>query len=458
MKKTDKKIIVLISVIAAFAVIIAITAAVTAKESSVTFTDSSGNELGIATYDGKSIKISTAEEGYYDYISLALEEAIGFYALQKENSDAEPTRLFFKEVARAETSFSAFYYEKIKNGFADTELEDDTPFASVIVDGNGRVLAAYGYTAEDSTAYSLNKTYAGSSIKPLSVYAPAIEKGIIHWSSPVEDSPVKKVTYLDKGEQDWPQNANGVYTYEDKLVCDAVYRSTNTVAVKALQALGVKNSMSFLEKLNLGLDSEKKLIESSPEDEIYGNLALGFLIDGVSPLDMAGYYQIFINGGKYTEPWAVRSVTDRDGKLINKTPKSKKVLSTAAASIMAKLLQGVVQPGGTGAEANVDGISIGGKTGTSDGNLDNWFIGFSTKVVCSVWHGYNNNSKNSSHAIFHSIFSQLPKTNEIFRISKDVRTRFYCKKSGGIRGPRCSDADVGYYLSGSIPEACNQCG
>lgn len=457
MKKSIGKTVIAVAVvlIAALAVI---TLTSTQKNQTVVFIDSTGKEIGTAEYDGKNKTVKPVDEGYRDYISLALEEAERFYGEKNKDDSNNPTENFFANVSLVETNFSNFYYEKIRDGIAETGLEADTPFASVLVDRYGRVLASCGYKGEDETVYSLYKTYAGSSIKPLSVYAPAIEKGTVHWSTPVKDKPIKKIKLEAGGEQEWPLNSNGSYTGEDILVCDAVYQSCNTVAVRVLQKLGLKTSIELLdEKLGLELESEKRIIETQDDEEIYGNIALGYLIDGVSPLEMAGYYQIFINSGRYTEPYAVASLTDIQGNVIEKTPESKRIISSATASVMAKLLQGVVKPGGTGKDADVPGMNIAGKTGTSSDNYDNWFVGFTPKAVCSVWHGYNDEEVNSSHLIFSNIFKRFPPTDSNFGLSKEAEALVYCKKSGDIKGSGCYDTAIGYYISGKVPGKCKLC-
>ncbi|MBR5437985.1 MAG: hypothetical protein IKV21_03605 [Clostridia bacterium] len=299
MKKISKKVIVTAAVLLV-AVLIITAAVLSGKSGGVVFTDSSGKEIATVKYNGKEKKINPADEGYYDYISIALEEAIAFYYEKNKGVTQNAADYFFENVSVVKTCFESSHFEKIKKSFASSALEEDTPYAAVMVDSKGKVLAVYGYRGDGSTVYSLYKTYAGSSIKPLSVYAPAIDRGVVNWSSPVKDAPVKKVKTENEGERDWPSNASGTYTYEDMLVCDAVYKSINTVAVRVLQQTNIRRSMKILnEKLGMSLASENKILLTESEEEIYGNIALGYLVDGVSPLEMAGYYQIFKTRKRY---------------------------------------------------------------------------------------------------------------------------------------------------------------
>lgn len=458
--KKNKTALIVLSIILVTVVVIIFVSVMGGKEiGNVVFTDSKGEKIATVKYDGEKELINAVEEGYCDYVKIALEEAIELYKENNESVSDNPTEDFFKNIVRVDTNFHVSYYEKIEEALSVSELEEDTPFASVIVDPKGRVLASYSFISEKGKTYSLYKTYAGSSIKPLSVYTPAIESGTVHWSSRIKDAPIKKIASESEGVREWPMNASGTYTGENMLVCDALYKSINTVAVRVLKRMGVDYSVSFLsEKLGLNLDAEKRILKAEDDDEIYGNIALGYLVDGVSPLEMAGYYQIFINDGKYTEPYAVVSFEDGEGKVTNNKPDTERVISSATASIMAKLMEGVVSTGGTGKEANVPGVSIAGKSGTSDNYYDNWFIGFTSKIVCSVWHGYNDQSKNSAPAIFGSIVKQFSEDITKRSVAKNVITSIYCNRSGGLKGKKCYDTSIGYYLKGSMPSVCTECG
>ncbi len=462
MKKINGKAIgvIALAVVFAAALIVSFTDSADKNMSgTVVFTDSAGKEIGKVKLKGDSEVISAAEDGYYDYIKLAAQEASELYISSATGEEEKEKEAFYENISVVKTNFDSFYFDKIKEGISTSELESDTPFASVIVDGKGRVLASYGFVSDKGKTYSTHKTYAGSSIKPLSVYAPAIESGAVNWSSPVKDAPIKKIMSETEGVKEWPSNASGTYTNENMLLCDALYKSINTVAVRTLKRVGVDYSMNFLsKKLGLDLEAEKRIIENSAEDEIYGNIALGYLVSGVSPLEMAGYYQIFMNGGQYTEPYTVVSLTDKDGNSVENKPETKRVISSATASLMARMLEGVVQKGGTAKQAAVKGVTMAGKSGTSDNYYDNWFIGFTPKFVCSVWHGFNDKSENSAPAIFGSIISQFPETNSEFMLSREVVPSIYCNKSGGIKGKGCYDTSVGYYLKGKMPSVCKECG
>ena len=250
------------------------------------------------------------------------------------------------------------------------------------------------------------KTYPGSTFKPLSVYAPAIENGLICWSSMQNDSPLKKVRGEDGADYDWPVNTDGKYSKKNVTVKYSLQNSLNTTAVKWIKKLTVEKSMDFLKSsFGLPLNSERKISLLSSDEEILGNIALGYIADGASLTDMAGYYQIFANGGKYTAPYTVEKITDSGGKtLYTAAPKEKQVISQKAAYIMNRLLLEVISPGATGKNAAVNGVAAGGKT---DKNADNWFVGFTPAVTCAVWHGGDTTTANGAPEIFAAIIGEL---------------------------------------------------
>jgi penicillin-binding protein 1A len=294
------------------------------------------------------------------------------------------------------------YKEKIRDNIAIT-----------LTDVNGRIIACYNNDEKkENINYVLAGTYAGSTMKPVSVYAPAIDDGVIDWSTMVMDEPYGKMVNQDGIEIDWPSNVLP-YTYEEHTIAEAIQKSMNTIAVKTLKMYGVKKSCDFLsEKLGMDISREYTLMEENGEDEILGNIALGYLRDGVNTVDMAGFYQIFANDGLYKKPSSISSL-----RLENKvyyersdTP-GERVISPETAYICNRMLKLVTYEDGTGYGAGVDGLDICGKTGTSDDYEDNWFVGFSPEYICAIW--YDGSSlilHEDRYAVncFHDIFEKLP--------------------------------------------------
>ncbi len=344
------------------------------------------------------------------------------------------------------SAYMADAYNKIVRG---------TDFGCAMTDHSGKILAAYSAGSDTTKNYATQKMQQHSAMKPLAVYAPAIESGIINWSTLTEDSPYK-VRVNSKGvKYDWPSNANNKYTYQDISVYKAIKQSTNTVAVKVLSKYGVNNSIDFLQsKLGIDVSAEQYRATIYGEDEVIGNIALGATQAGSTPIDMAGYYQIFANGGKYTAPTAISRITDLDGKAIytdNRT--TTQVISTETSYIMNELLRGVIKSGGTGDEAYVEGVQISGKTGTGDANADNWFVGITPEFSCAVWHSNFNNINNAAK-VFANITENVGVTNTLFMTSPNVQKCIYCAQSGMLFGSGCQKAEMGYFLKDNLPQSC----
>ena len=399
-------------------------------------------------------------DGYCEYADMALVEAVEIISEKDGISLEEAYKGITKKGYVIETAFDTEVYKNM----SEASLPSVENLTSAVTDNKGAVLCVYAVKEDDAADENaaLTPHYPGSSIKPLSVYAPAIESGVIRWSSIIEDSPVKQVEN-DMGQmRDWPENANGIYLGEGMLLENAVRESTNTVAVKVLQRYGVKEAVDFItDSFGMNTEFERSVMEKAGEDEILSNIALGYLRAGVTAVDMAGYYQIFANNGVYYEPYTVCKITDGSGNVIYEAEEQgKQVISESTAYIMNRLLAGVVIKGGTGVAAQNGGVALGGKTGTSeimDGRgTDNWFIGFTPNYTCSVWH-----SAEDSPNMAAAYFASLTKNFNIgsltdFRRCEGVEEIAYCGESGARFGDDCRELEVGYFERDSVPKKCKQ--
>ena len=223
----------------------------------------------------------------------------------------------------------------------------------------------------------------GSSIKPIAVYGPALEMGIINENSVVVDEPLKI--------GDWaPQNSDRSFR-GSITIKRAVASSINIAAIKVLQSLGIDRSYEFLtDKLHI-----TSLVEEREEDgRVYSDkalapLSLGGLTDGVTVLEMAAAYAPFANGGTYFEPSTYYTVTDFNGNvLLEHSTQGEEVYLQQNAYEMTRILSGVVSYG-TGTGANLGKMSAAGKTGTSTDNKDKWFVGYTPHYLAAVWSGYD---------------------------------------------------------------------
>ncbi len=224
-----------------------------------------------------------------------------------------------------------------------------------------------------------SKRQIGSSIKPLTVYAPAMDLGLINYSTIIDDTPV---TYEKDLGRYWPINAPR--RYDGLLTVNrAVETSKNTIAIKILQNLTPDYSYSFA-KNKLHLDS---LVAS---DKDLAPLALGGLTNGLTVMEVAAAYSIFPNGGTYSAPRLYTKVLRSDGTvLLEQGIEQEYAISADTAAVMTKILQNVVK-NGTAAAISLDRkIDVAGKTGSTNDDKDRYFAGFTPYYVGACWFGYD---------------------------------------------------------------------
>jgi len=223
----------------------------------------------------------------------------------------------------------------------------------------------------------------GSSIKPISVYGPALELGVININSTVVDEPIKIGNWA-------PKNSGGGFSGTVSLR-SAVARSLNIPAIKVLQSLGIDNSFNHLkDKLHItSLVEEKKSGDIVVSDKSLAPLALGGLTEGITVEQLAAAYVPFANGGTYYKPSTYYTVEDFNGNIIlDHKNEGEAVYTETTSYTMTTLLQGVTSYG-TGTGANLGKMPTAGKTGTTDSDKDKWFVGYTPYYLAAVWTGYD---------------------------------------------------------------------
>ncbi len=285
--------------------------------------------------------------------------------------------------------------------------------AMTIMDYKGRIVALVGGTGKKTTNRSYNratdnraKRQPGSSIKPLGVYAPAMDLGLISPTSMILE---KSITL--NGDP-WPRNFNGDHGSGNYItVQEALVRSLNTVPVRILsEMLGVKSAFEYAnEHFHLNLSSND--MDLSP-------LAVGGTSTGVTTLEMAAAFATFGNGGKYYKPYSYYKVLDRNGKILldNTKNEPERAIKTATAnSMLSMLTKAVTQSNGTGYGSYISGFQTFAKTGTTSENCDKWYCGGTPYYVTAVWYGYDyradlhTGSSNPAKTIFREVFSTIHK-------------------------------------------------
>ncbi|MDO5146791.1 MAG: transglycosylase domain-containing protein [Eubacteriales bacterium] len=263
-----------------------------------------------------------------------------------------------------------------------TEKSDDGVYkvqgAAVCIDNEtGRVAAIVGGREEDQEGYGLNRAYQsyrqpGSAIKPLLVYAPALEQGYTTYST-VDDS---RMTGEDAV-------SNSGYSYSGSITLRrAVQKSSNVATYRLYQELGPEDCLEYLEKMNFrGLDEK---------DYKYDTTCLGGFTKGTTAVEMAAGYATLANDGEYREPTCIVKISDAEKNIIvpNET-KDKEIYSSNAARMMTDVLESCVTDRAataSGCALDVD-MPVACKTGTTTNNVDGWLCGYSPYYTTAVWVG-----------------------------------------------------------------------
>lgn len=259
----------------------------------------------------------------------------------------------------------------------DTEKNSDGIYtfqgAGVCIDNDtGKVVAAVGGRSQSSLGYTFNRAFQsyrqpGSSIKPIIVYTPYLERGHSPYDT-VKDEPI----------EDGPKNSTGRYLGSISIKT-AVEQSVNTVAWKLFEELTPEIAINYLLRMNFSKISRKDYNMAS---------ALGGLTNGVSPAEMASAYATIENSGVYREPTCIVTITDANGNVIvnDESFEEKMIYDKEAATTMTSILEGVIK-NGTGRGFALDNMPCAAKTGTTNDKKDGWFAGYTPYYTTVVWVG-----------------------------------------------------------------------
>ncbi len=282
-------------------------------------------------------------------------------------------------------------YEDDDN-FPDNNSQIKTNSAMVIIDPHsGEVKGLIGGRGKKTAMRTLNRAtqalrQPGSAIKPISVYAPALDLGIVYSDTVFEDAPY---TIENWSPNNW---YNGYWG--NSTVRKAVEQSMNIIAVKVLELVGIERSFNFL-KNNLGLTTlVEKEIRNKNEytDKLYSALALGGFTDGVTVLEMAAAYVPFANKGIYIRPYIYSKVIDHYGNVVLDNKESintHMAMREQTAYTMTQMMVDVVNHGTAKGAKLSRNMPVAGKTGTTSEDKDRWFVGYTPYYVGAVWFGYD---------------------------------------------------------------------
>ncbi len=337
--------------------------------------------------------------------------------------------------------------------------------AIVVIDNStGDIVAMAGGVGNDKVHFGLNRAtqsdlQSGSSIKPLTVYAPGFEQGTISPATVIKDLPMN----YDDGA--WPRNDNREYNYT-RSIFRGVVRSVNAVAANTLQKIGAEYGFEFARD-KFGIST---LIE---KDMQFASLALGAQEYGVRVRDMSCAFATFANKGVYREGRTYTKVYNSKGEVVlDNTQDNREILSEKTVNYMNYCLVNAVS-GGTGSGADFYDVDVAGKTGSTSSFRDRWFCGFTGYYTAAVWCGYDTpetinttgGSYNPAARLWKKVMEPIHEGFDNIRLydSSKMTTVSVCLDSGkhatdackaDVRGGRIEDVRV--YPEDSPSGRCNK--
>lgn len=400
----------------------------------------------------------TIVETVYSYhTDAAIMQIINQLMEEKDlNYDAAKLYLYsggFKIYTTQDTDIqNAMNEEAQKSKYMNTSNGQQSQAGMVLLDHKtGYVLGVIGGLGEKTTSLGFNRgtqlvKQTGSSMKPLAVVAPGIDSGVITAASVFDDVPYKNFKN---------------YNYFKGLLTIryAIESSQNIPMLKAIQTVGIENSLKFLHNVGFSkLDDEK-------DNNI--SLALGGLTNGASPLEMAAAYGAIANDGVYIEPTFYTKVVDSNGNtVLEPKQESRTVMSKAAAYVVKEILTQPVKTG-TSTYCAISGMSVAAKTGTTNDDFDRWLCGFTPYYTAATWYGYDENrtvsgwSLSPSTQIWISVMKQAHSGLKGKTFAEDrpdgVVTATVCRDSGLLATENCKNDPRGdrtyteYFVKGTVP-------
>lgn len=353
----------------------------------------------------EEIVLCPQESEYNDYVETfaifcatrALMEANGFPFCYSFSEDAEKERYLeyynesyaywqkklytggYRVYTSIDLEKQALLLETVQNQLAEFDEKTENGIytlqgaATCVENDTGRVVAIVGGRGETTQGYSLNRAYQsfrqpGSSIKPLVVYTPWLERGMF-----------PDTIVADEKFSGGPRNANGVYSGKITMR-RAVEVSKNTVAWKLFEELTPEVGLSYVTNMQF-----RNIV---PSDYVPA-ASLGGLTYGVCTLEMAGAYCTLANDGLYRPATCIVEISKSDGTVVlEREREAVRIYEENASRMMTDILQGVMT-NGTGVKLRLKNSVSAGKTGTTNDIKDGWFVGYTPYYTTAVWVGYD---------------------------------------------------------------------
>ena len=383
-----------------------------AKAEPLNFTDTSGDASSVIKQtDGVEINNWFVEQLIKDVTNdLAEAKGISYEAAQRlvNNSGYQIYCTMDLDIQRIAESV----YENTDNLNIHSAKGKQLQSGITIMDPyTGNIVAMVGAVGAKTQNlvdnYAVQKHQVGSSIKPLTVYSAALDAGAVTPATTFDNYPVELLNGTP-----WPKN------------------SPNTYTVQTVQALGVAESYAYAtEKLGLSL---------VPEDMAVSPLGMGGLTYGLSTVEMAAAFSAFANNGVYNSPKMYTEVRDSNGEVVLKNEGETHVaMKETTAYLMNQMLTSVVNAG-TGTSAKFSGMTIAGKTGTTDDSRVRYFVGYTPYYCAAVWTGYPSTNEKISASGNPAITMWKPVMQ---KIHENLANKSFSKPSSGLETVRvCSDS------------------
>lgn len=409
----------------------------------------------LAEKDGIDPKRLEEEENLYSKYQILAERDIrsGGYriytTIDKNMYDA------MNDAAKNFNSYGHTYTRKTKDENGEEVIEQlPVQVGSVAMETKtGKILAFVA--GRDHSIEQLNhatqaRRSNGSTMKPLIVYGPAIEYGVIGAGSPVVDVKI----------QNGPWKPNNFNVNEERGIVsarDALEDSLNIPAARLYMSIKNRRPVELLQQMGV-----KKL---HPEDFETDSTSLGALKNGITVEENTNAYQAIANGGQFIDGYMIEKIVDLDGNVVfEHKSEPLQVYSPETAYILTDMMRGVFTEG-TGVTARNSlkfGGDFAGKTGTTSNYGDVWLVGYNPNITLGVWLGYkdlklsvgtfNNQYGHPSTRInklwatfFNSLYDANPEfvgTKERFQKPANVVTASFCAISGMAPSKTCQDASL----------------
>ena len=421
----------------------------TAVAQEMVFTNKSAAEEG--EYDsGNGYYSYFADQVIRDVLADMMEQTGYSYVIAKKMLNSGGYSIYCTMDPAIQDSVDEVY-ENLDNVPKTTSSQQLQSGIVVIDNASGDIVALSGGVGQKTGSLTWShatqsKLSPGSSIKPLSVYGPALDIGIITPATVLDDSPY--MILEEEQKTPWPKNQNGRYS---GLVTaqNALSQSLNTIAVRITAQMGPKYSFHFAkEKLGLStLVEELEIGGKTFTDIALAPMSMGGLTEGVTVRDMTTAYASIANGGIYRRARTYTEVKNSSGKtVLNKEQQTHTAMKPTTAWYLTNMMN-FAATYGTAAEANLGNIAVAAKTGTTTSDRDRWFAGFTPYYTGVVWCGFDqpeevvltNSYTNPSLALWRKVMSSVHKElpAKQFSTMPDAVACTICLDSGLLATDAC---------------------